>query len=214
MNSTKQKNDMPPKQHTSACTQPSPCPDGTAAVVYIATSLDGYIADKEGGLGWLDEVPAPAGEDFGFAAFMQQVDALLMGRKTFETVCQFDGPWPYTVPVFVLSRTLQVLPETPPKVTLLNETPAQALERLRAQGLCHVYIDGGKLIQSCLQADLIDEMRLFTLPVLLGGGTPLFGSLERALPFTHVRTTVHLNTMVESHYTRTRIPCARTNDKL
>jgi len=81
-------------------------------VVYIATSLDGYIADANGSLDWLNTVPNPDSTDYGFADFMDGIDALVMGRKTFETVLGFGGDWPYSKPVFVLSSTLKALPET------------------------------------------------------------------------------------------------------
>lgn len=64
-------------------------------IVYIATSLDGYIADRDGGLDWLHSIPNPDHSDFGWAEFMAGVDALVMGRTTFETVCGFDCDWPY-----------------------------------------------------------------------------------------------------------------------
>src|SRR5512139_253634 len=79
--------------------------------VYIATSLDGYIASSDGGLDWLHEVPNPEQSDYGYAEFMSGVDAIVMGRNTFETVLTF-GSWPYSVPVFVLSNTLEKLPES------------------------------------------------------------------------------------------------------
>ncbi|WP_257283784.1 dihydrofolate reductase family protein [Endozoicomonas sp. SESOKO1] len=75
-------------------------------IVYIATSLDGYIADKQGGLDWLHSIPNPEQDDFGFASFMNRVDTVVMGRITFEVVCGFDCPWPYSKPVFVLSHFL------------------------------------------------------------------------------------------------------------
>ena len=79
--------------------------------VFIATSLDGFTSDRDGALDWLHSVPNPDNLDFGYAAFMEQIDAIVMGRKTFETVCGFDCDWPYTKPVFVLSRSLTSLPE-------------------------------------------------------------------------------------------------------
>ena len=76
-----------------------------AVYVYVATSLDGFIAASDGSVDWLTEIPNPDGSDFGFGAFMRGVDALVMGRNTFETVLGF-GSWPYDKPVFVLSETL------------------------------------------------------------------------------------------------------------
>ena len=80
--------------------------------IYIATSLDGYIADKNGGLEWLDSIPIPENEDMGYVAFTNRIDALVMGRNTFETVLGFDVEWPYKKPVFVLSDSLTEIPES------------------------------------------------------------------------------------------------------
>ena len=79
-------------------------------IVYIATSIDGYIAKKDGGLDWLNEVPNPDKSDFGFSNFMDSIDAIIMGRNTFEIVLSF-GEWPYNKPVFVLSNTLKTVPD-------------------------------------------------------------------------------------------------------
>lgn len=78
--------------------------------VYIAASLDGYITDRDGSLDWLHNIPNPDNSDFGFSEFVARMDALVMGRVTFETVCGFEGAWPYSKPVFVLSNTLDSVP--------------------------------------------------------------------------------------------------------
>jgi len=75
--------------------------------VFIATSLDGYIADRNGKIDWLNTIPNPDNNDMGYTEFTKGIDALLMGRKTFETVLGFDGDWPYNKPVFVLSNKLK-----------------------------------------------------------------------------------------------------------
>ena len=75
-------------------------------IVFIATSLDGYIADKNGGLGWLQSTPNPENLDMGWVDLIDRFDALVMGRKTFEKVCSFDCDWPYSKPVFVLSNSM------------------------------------------------------------------------------------------------------------
>lgn len=176
-----------------------------SALVYIATSLDGYIADREGGVDWLHAVANPEGSDFGFAQFMAGVDALLMGRRTFETVLSFDLPWPYDKPVYVTSRTLSSAPEElEGRAFVVRGSPEQLLGQLAAQGHERVYVDGGRLIQSFLAADLIDELVLTRVPVLLGGGTPLFAELEGALAWAHLDTTVHAGQLVMSRYRRAR----------
>ena len=152
----------------------------TKCRVFIATSLDGYISRPDGCIDWLDEANAlvPAGEDCGFARFMSGIDALVMGRNTFEQVLTF-GEWPYgATPVIVISHSLTLLPaHLPATVSLSTEEPAQLVQRLSAAGLEHLYIDGGLTIQRFLSAGLIDEISITLIPVLLGQGKPLFGPL-------------------------------------
>ncbi|ROV57487.1 dihydrofolate reductase [Vibrio ponticus] len=176
-------------------------------IVYIATSIDGFIADKNNQVDWLHDTPNPNldGSDFGFAAFMQQVDALVMGRNTFEMVASFDCDWPYTKPVFVLSNTLSSIPsEYQDKVFLVKGDLKQVVAELNQQGYQHLYIDGGKTVQSFLEQDLIDEMIITTIPVVLGGGVLLFGELAAPLKFTHVATERFLDCLVQNHFVRLR----------
>lgn len=173
--------------------------------VFIGTSLDGYIADKDGGLDWLQAVPNPDRLDLGYNSFIAQVDALVMGRTTFETVCGFNMVWPYKIPVFVMSNTLSEVPEKyRDKATLLNGPLKQVLGQLHEKGYGRLYIDGGSLVQSFLREDLIDELIITRLPIVLGGGIPLFSTLPETLQFEHVKTEVLLNEMVQSHYKRKR----------
>lgn len=176
-----------------------------ANIVYIATSLDGYIADKQGGLDWLHSIPNPVQDDFGFATFMNRVDAVVMGRVTFDVVCSFDCPWPYAKPVFVLSQTLSSIPEAfQDKAELVNGSLQTILMQLHDRGYRNLYIDGGKTIQEFLKQDLIDEMIISTVPILLGDGVPLFGELVKPLDFHYLKTDVYLNAIVKNHYRRIR----------
>ncbi|MEM9643467.1 MAG: dihydrofolate reductase family protein [Planctomycetota bacterium] len=176
-----------------------------ANTVFIATSLDGFISDKEDRLDWQHAIPNPNGLDFGHGELINRIDAIVMGRKTFETVCGFDGPWPYSKPVFVWSRTLSTLPEPMEgDVRLISGTPAAIQTKLLLEGHQNLYIDGGTTIQSFLTEDLVDEMIITVLPVLLGGGSRLFGQLAERLNFVHIKTEVMLNAMVQSHYQRRR----------
>ncbi|MGY6649729.1 dihydrofolate reductase family protein [Wenyingzhuangia sp. IMCC45574] len=171
--------------------------------VFIATSIDGYIADSDGGLDWLQMVPNPEHNDAGYSAFMETVDALVMGRNTYETVLGFGIDWPYNKPVFVLSSTLkEVTSELKEKVFIVNGELQEVLQTIHKQGFENLYIDGGKTIQSFLQEDLIDELILTTIPVLLGGGTNLFGALQKPLAFTLAKTEVYIEEMVQRHYVR------------
>lgn len=167
--------------------------------VFIATSLDGYIADKDGGLDWL---PSPEDTiDSGFEEFMASIDALVMGRNTFETVLSFGGEWFYTKPVFVVSSTLQSIPEyLQDKVTLLNTSPKELVLKLNQKGYQNLYIDGGKTIQNFLKEQLIDEICITTIPVLLGGGSPLFGGLYAIQHFKCIETKFLNDSIIQSHF--------------
>lgn len=173
--------------------------------VFIATSLDGYIADKNGGIDWLHSTPNPDNIDMGYGEFTAQIDALVMGRTTFETVCGFDMDWPYQKPVFVLSNTLKEIPENyKEKVSLVNGELTDILEQIHQSGYYRLYIDGGKTIQSFLQEDLIDDLVITIIPVLLGGGSPLFAELPKELEFKCTGSKVYLNKIVQNHFSRVR----------
>jgi dihydrofolate reductase len=172
------------------------------ATVYIATSLDGFIARKDGSIDWLTSIENPSNDDFGYQDFISGIDAIVIGRATFETVLAFPG-WPYTKPVFVLSSTLRQVPEKlKGKVSLLNLEPAQALEHLTREGHTRVYIDGGKTVQGFLREGLIDRLIVTKIPVLLGEGIPLFGPLAQDQHWVHVKTDVYPNGLVKSEYRR------------
>jgi dihydrofolate reductase len=172
--------------------------------IYIAVSLDNFIATPDGGLDWLYAIPNPEQSDYGFADFIQRVDALVMGRKTFETVLSFD-PWPYQKPVFVLSHTLAALPEKAiGKAELIRGEPAEVVRILGARGFHNLYVDGGRTIQGFLEADLIDEMIITRVPILLGGGVPLFGSLPWEMKFRLVSTERLNDALFKSIYRRLR----------
>ncbi len=174
-------------------------------IVFIATSLDGFIADRNGGLDFLQSVPNPENDQLGFPEFMNSIDALVMGRKTYETVLGFGGDWPYTKPVFVLTNTLTSLPEhLLGKVELVNGQISALTEQLNKRGYANLYIDGGKLIQSFLKEDMIDELIISQIPILIGGGIPLFGDLGCHLTFEHRKTEIMLDAIVQSHYVRRR----------
>jgi dihydrofolate reductase len=136
---------------------------------------------------------------------MDRIDAIVMGRKTFEKVCGFGCGWPYSKPVFVLSNSLSSLPqEYEGKAELISGMLSDILKALHRKGYERLYIDGGVTIQSFLEEDLIDEMIITVLPILLGGGSPLFGALSKPLDFDLMNSEVMLNAMVKNHYRRRR----------
>ena len=153
-------------------------------IVYIATSIDGRISSPDGTLDWLGTVPNPEGSDLGFAKFMSRVDAVVMGRLTFETVVGFGLGWHYPIPGIVLSSTLKSVPEEFAKhVQLASGSPNEIMLLAQKAGFENLYIDGGNTIQRFLNADAIDEMIITEVPILLGGGV---GSRSRiyCLPVT------------------------------
>lgn len=173
--------------------------------VFIATSLDGFIADREGGLDWLHQTPNPNEDDMGYGALVARIDALVMGRNTFETVAGFDCDWPYSKPVCVLSNSLKAVPKGyENKIFILSGEPKVVLEQLYEKGFNNLYLDGGKTIQAFLREDLVDELIINQIPIVLGGGTPLFGELMSPLDFTLASSTVFLDALVQNHFIRNR----------
>jgi dihydrofolate reductase len=167
------------------------------ASVFIATSLDGFIARPNGDLDWL---PPGGGEEHGYDAFIATVDALVIGRKTFETVLAFDT-WPYgEKPVFVLSTRPLAPAPSEAVVERMSGAPAEIVSQLGARGVEHVYVDGGITIQRFLQAGLIQRLTITRIPVLLGAGIPLFGALERDVVLRHVGTRQYASGLVQSEY--------------
>jgi dihydrofolate reductase len=167
------------------------------ASVFIGTSLDGFIARANGDF---DFLPPGGGEPHGYAEFMATVDALVIGRKTFETVLTFDA-WPYgEKPVFVLST--RALAPAPPEAVVerLSGEPADIVSQLDARGIRNVYVDGGITIQRFLQAGLIQRLIITRVPVLIGTGIPLFGATPHDIVLTHVATRQYGSGLVQSEY--------------
>lgn len=172
-------------------------------LVFIAQSLDGYISDRNGGLGWLEMVPNPEKLDMGYVSMIERVDALVMGRNTFDTVCSFGIDWPYTKPVFVISNSMSEVPEKyKGKIELVNGSLKEILENIHAKGYESLYIDGGKTIQSFLKEDLIDELIVTTFPVLLGGDASLFGDLPKEQEYELMESKVYLDQIMQTAYKR------------
>jgi len=173
--------------------------------VFIATSMDGYIADKNGGIEWLDSIPELNQIDTGYHRFMEEVDAVVMGRTTFETVLGFGIDWPYQKPVFVLSTSLKNVPaELEGRVEIVSGDLQKVLEQIHQKGFYRLYIDGGRTIQSFLREDLIDELTITVIPYVLGGGTPLFGDLSDKMTFACVNSEIFLRSVVQNQFVRKR----------
>ena len=177
------------------------------ASVYIATTLDGYIARPDGALDWLPGSGEAEGasevEEHGWAAFWDSVDCLVLGRNTFEKVLELSPDlWPYEGKrVIVLSRTLTAVPEElEGKVDLYAGDPGALVEKLAEEGHERLYVDGGVVIQSFLRQGLITDISITTIPVLIGEGIPLFGPLEEDILLKHVETKTYTSGFVQSTY--------------
>jgi len=171
-----------------------------ANYIYIAATIDGFIADKNGGIDWLMEIPGPDNNDYGFGEFMKKIDGIIMGRKTFEKALTFNE-WIYSKKVFVLSNTLKTIPASFfDKAEIINGTLTSILSRLKAKGLNNLYIDGGITIQNFIKEDLIDEMIITRVSILLGGGIPLFGELNDLTKFKVISTQILNEFLVKTHY--------------
>jgi dihydrofolate reductase len=173
------------------------------ASVFVGTSLDGFIARENGEL---DFLPPGGGEPHGYDEFMATVDALVIGRKTFETVMALAA-WPYGEKhVFVLST--RPLPRTPPGAVVerMSGEPAEIVSQLSARGVGHIYVDGGITIQRFLRAGLIQRLIVTRVPVLIGTGIPLFGALQSDIVLRHVATRQYASGLVQSEYVLTGSP--------
>ncbi|HKO76658.1 MAG TPA: dihydrofolate reductase family protein [Flavobacterium sp.] len=168
---------------------------------YIGTSLDGFIARKDGEIDWLIQFDNQEINQ-SYTEFISEIDAIVIGRGTFEKVVTFPT-WFYQQKVFVLSTQIKQIPDNlKEKVAILSMEPKDLLNYLSNEGYSNIYVDGGKVIQSFLKENLLDELIITRVPVLIGNGIPLFGQLDKDLPFKHILTKVYLNGLVKSHYER------------
>ena len=168
------------------------------ASVFCGASVDGFIARADGALDFLPDDPEPHGYD----EFIASVDTIVMGRKTFEIVLSFDT-WPFRKRVVVLSSRpldLSVAVARGGLVEQMSGEPAEIVQRLAASGAGHLYVDGGVTIQRFLRAGLVDRLIVTRVPVLIGDGIPLFGSLPRDVRLDHVVTRSYPSGLVQTEY--------------
>jgi dihydrofolate reductase len=169
-----------------------------AVSVFIGTSVDGFIARRNGDL---DFLPEGGGEPHGYNEFMASVDALVIGRNTFEKVLTFEA-WPYGDKrvVVLSSRPVDLAVVVGGVVEQMSGTPAEIVSKLAASGAHHLYVDGGITIQRFLRAGLIQRLIITRVPVLIGDGVPLFGTLPRDIRLQHVATRHYPSGLVQSEY--------------
>ncbi|KHD87020.1 MAG: deaminase/reductase [Bdellovibrio sp. ArHS] len=169
--------------------------------VFIATSLDGFIAKPDGDIQWLISRDDPQ-EDHGYNDFIKNIDGIIMGRGTFEKALSFAS-WYYTLPVIVLSQKLTEndIPEhLKDKVQISKLTPQDLMAALETKGWKRVYVDGGQTIQSFLRENLIKDMVITTVPVLIGEGRRLFGAVTDDISVKHIKTTTFPSGLVQTEY--------------
>lgn len=167
------------------------------ASVFVGISVDGFMARADGGL---DFLPEGGGEPHGYDEFMSTVDALVIGRKTYETVLGF-GAWAYgEKPVFVLSSRELAPPPAGAIVQHMSGHPNEIVSKLGARRVRHIYVDGGLTIQGFLRAGLIQRLVVTRVPVLIGTGIPLFGSLAHDIKLKHIATRSYASGLVQSEY--------------
>jgi dihydrofolate reductase len=171
------------------------------AHVFVAVSLDGFIARHDGDIAWLLARDDPT-EDHGYTAFIADKDTIVMGRGSYEKALTFD-PWPYDRPVVVLSRQLAdatVPQQLKGKVRFSAAAPRDVMSELAAQNVHRVYVDGGQVVQSFLRDGLIADMVITTIPVLIGSGRPLFGALCQDIDLELVSSRSFPSGLVQSSY--------------
>lgn len=174
----------------------------TTGHVFIATSLDGFVAREDHTIDWLTRQPVAEGEDGGFAAFMDSVDGLIMGTGSFRTLLGFDQ-WIYTKPVIVLTSSLtdaDIPAHLSGKVRLSRATPKDLMQELDREGWKRAYVDGGRMVQSFIREGLIADLTITSIPVLIGQGIPLFGALDRDVDLELVRSHTLANNVLQATY--------------
>lgn len=166
--------------------------------VFIGTSVDGFIARRDGSL---DFLPADGGEPHGYDEFFASIDALVIGRKTFETVEAYDE-WPYGDKrvVVLSSQPIDFSHVKGGSIEQMAGSPAAVVQLLNTSGAHDLYIDGGVTIQRFLRAGLIDQIIITRVPVLIGEGVPLFGAVPHDIRLRHVETQSYRSGLVKSEY--------------
>jgi dihydrofolate reductase len=165
--------------------------------VFVGTSVDGFIARRNGSF---DFLPADGGEPHGYEEFMASVDALVIGRNTFDVVRAMPT-WPYGEKrVVVLSSRSVDLSQLPGMVEQMAGAPEEIVANLAASGAQHLYVDGGITIQAFLRASLVDRLIITRVPVLIGDGIPLFGAVPHDIGLEHISTRTFRGGMVQSEY--------------
>ncbi len=169
--------------------------------VFIATSIDGFVAKKDHSLDWLIKQPEDS-ENKSYDEFKATIDVLVMGSGSFKTILGF-GFWPYEVPVKVMSTSMtqkDIPADLKGKVEIINQAPKAVMAALFQEGYKNAYIDGGRLVQSFINEGLIEDMTLTLIPILLGEGISLFGPIKEDIDLELIESIAHRTGFVQNHY--------------
>jgi dihydrofolate reductase len=166
--------------------------------VFIGTSVDGFIARRNGSF---DFLPQGGGEPHGYHEFFASVDALVIGRKTFEIVLPFPE-WPYgdKLVIVLSSGKVDLSRVRGGRVEQMGGAPGEIIAKLKTRGVKHVYLDGGITIQRFLREGFVDRLTTTRVPVLIGDGIPLFGAVPRDIKLRHISTHAYASGLVKTEY--------------
>jgi dihydrofolate reductase len=169
-------------------------------MLFIAMSVDGYIAKPDGDISFLSVAEKP-GEDYGYGDFIQQIDTVIMGRKTYDKVKGIGIPWPHAdKQAYIITRSIVPSSEN---IIFYNGSPERLVNALKEKAGLNIFVDGGsEIINELFEYNLIDEMIIFTLPVLIGDGIPMFRKGIPEIPLELIRTKQYDTGVVEMHYKR------------
>ncbi|WP_420388198.1 dihydrofolate reductase family protein [Roseivirga sp.] len=169
-------------------------------ITYIAISLDGKIADRDGGVEWLESLPHPKDEDYGYATFIQSIDTTIMGNTTYQQVLGFDVPFPYQEQTnYVLTRNTDLKDDE--NVLFISKDHAARIEELKKEEGKDIWLIGGGQINTlCLQAGLIDEMIVHVMPYVMGAGIPLFSNEQLMQQIRLTDSKVYSSGVMELRY--------------
>ena len=173
----------------------------TTGHVFMATSLDGFVARKDHSLDWLMKQDSSP-EDNGYDEFIESVAGLVMGSGSFKTVASFDA-WPYSKPVVVMSSSLSqadIPTELDGKVEITRLGPKELMDSLNSKGWTRAYVDGGRIVQSFIRAGLVDDMTVTFVPILIGNGLRLFGEIDSDIDLKLVTSQAFDSGLVSNHY--------------
>ena len=169
--------------------------------LYIACSIDGYIARPNGSLDWLDAIPNPDKIDHGYNDLLRKTSCIIMGRNTYSELLGFGIEWPYQdIMTYVVSNNSSFKPETP-STEKLSGNIVEAVNKIKSRTVKNIWlVGGGQLVTYFLNQDLIDRMIISIIPAILGEGIPLFPNKPKESNWTLTESTAFSTGIVSLEY--------------